>query len=101
MCFDQFAGKYFLSNFVPQSCPDCQEEGSALTLCPLSGSVIVVTQKGILSKLIHNVTHSQIKPRYRIFLFRTVNPWVQKREMELVMQGEEEKKLHWVYAIIF
>ena len=36
-----------------------------------------------------------------MFLFRTVNPWVQKRELELVMQGEEEKKLHWVYAIIF
>ena len=49
----------------------------------------------------HNVPHSQIKPRYRTFLFCTVNPWVQKGEMELVMQGEEEKKLHWVYAITF
>ena len=35
------------------------------------------------------------------FLFLTVKCWLQKRGMELVMQGEEEKKLHWVYAIIF
>ena len=62
MCFDQFAEKYFLSNFVPQSCPDCQEEEVALTLCPLSGSVILVTQKGILNKLVNTcVPHSLIR----------------------------------------
>ena len=73
-----------------------------MTLCPLSGSVIVVTQKGILNKLVNaHVPHSQIKPRYITFLFLTVKCWLQKRGTELVMQGEEEKKLHWVYAIIF
>ena len=68
----------------------------------MSGSVIVVTQKGILNKLVNAyVPHSQIKPRYITFLFLTVKCWLQKRGTELVMQGEEEKKLHWVYAIIF